>query len=167
MSTQYPLARKDRLVIRELTDEVLIYDLARNQALCLNGAAGAVWKLSDGQTSLRRIAERISQQLGATIEEETVWAAVEQLGRDHLLEYCVAKPKGSAPITRREQLRSLGKAAAIAGPMVAALAIPKSAAAASCIEQGRLCTPGSTPCCKGVCRQPGEGHAAYRCTSNS
>ena len=36
MSNQLPLARKDKLVVRELADEVLVYDLTRNKAFCLN-----------------------------------------------------------------------------------------------------------------------------------
>ncbi len=162
MSSQYPLSRKDKLVVRELADEVLVYDLARNKALCLNKVAGAVWKQSDGQTSAAQIAADISRQLGATVEEKAVWTAIDHLGRDHLLEYCIPPPSG---ITRRQQLRSLAKAAAIAGPMIATLAVPNAASAASCIQQGNLCSPGSTPCCKGTCRRPNT-NPAFRCTGN-
>ena len=34
-----PTARKNDLVIQELPDELLIYDLSRNKALCLNQTA--------------------------------------------------------------------------------------------------------------------------------
>ncbi|HUQ94783.1 MAG TPA: PqqD family peptide modification chaperone, partial [Bryobacteraceae bacterium] len=134
-------------MVRELADEVLVYDLARDKAYCLNPIAGAVWKHSDGQTSAGQIAERVSLQLGATVEEQAVWTAIEQLGRDHLLEYCISAPGG---VTRREHLKSFGKAAAIAGPMVAALAVPKGAAGAqSCIPNNKPCNPVGIPCCKG------------------
>jgi hypothetical protein len=153
MSTQNPLARKDQLVVRELADEVLIYDLTRNKAFCLNQVAGAVWKQSDGQKSAGQIAEDLSQQLGATIEEQAVWTAVEQLGRDNLLEYCIPTPTGAARVTRRAQLKSLAKAAAIAGPIVASLAIPQKAFASclnSGVNQNGSCT--ASKCCSGSCK---------------
>jgi Coenzyme PQQ synthesis protein D (PqqD) len=166
MNNQYPLARKDKLVVRELAEEVLAYDLVREKALCLNKLAGAVWKLSDGQKSVREIAENVSQQFGATVEEKVVWTAIDQLGRDHLLEYCISMPAKNSGVTRRKQLKSLGRAAAITGPLVAALTPPKASAAQSCIPQGTLCTPGGPPCCKGTCQRHGNGNAQYRCTGN-
>src|SRR5437762_12099577 len=108
MSNQLPLARKDKLVVRELADEVLVYDLTRNKAFCLNRLAGAVWKQSDGQKSVPHIAKSLSAQFDASIEDSAVWSAIEHLGKDHLLEYCVAMP---SDMTRRQHLRSLGKAA--------------------------------------------------------
>ena len=155
MNTRYPLARKDQLVVRELGGEVLVYDLTRDQALCLNPLAGAVWKLSDGRKSASQIAAEVSRRLGATVDERTVWTAIDRLGRDHLLEYCIPMPVG---MTRRQQLKSLGKAAAIAGPLVAALSAPTSALAASCIEPGQPCHVGGPPCCNKsqVCRATGK-----------
>lgn len=160
MNTQYPLARKDRLVIRELEGEALVYDLARNRALCLNRLASAVWKQSDGQRSARQIAAEISRELRATVDERTVWAVIDQLGRDHLLEYCIPKPAG---VTRRQQLTSLGKAAAVAGPLIAVLASPSSAQVASCVPPGHPCVVGGPKCCNThqTCRKPGAD--VFRC----
>lgn len=159
MNPQYPLARKHKLVVRELADEVLIYDLTRNKALCLNRVAGAVWKRSDGQNSARQIAEDLSEQFGATIEEGAVWSAVDQLGRDHLLEYCIPMPSSISGMTRRQQLKSFGRAAAIAGPMVAALAIPASADnQGSCIKTGQTCSA-NTQCCSHACITNKAGHS--------
>src|SRR5690242_19229747 len=115
MNMQYPLARKEKLVVRELDGEVLIYDSARNKAFCLHQLAGAVWKLSDGNKSAARIAREISTQLKATVDEKLVWSAIDRLGRDNLLEYCIPVP------SRRQHLKAWGKAAAIAGPLVSAL----------------------------------------------
>src|SRR5690348_5808748 len=138
MNAQYPLARKDGLVVRQLDAEVLVYDLARNKALCLNKLAGAVWKQSDGQTSARQIAEDLSGQLSVTVDERMVWAAIDQLGRDHLLEYCITMP---ARVTRRQQLKYLGKAAAFAGPLVAAVSAVADDDKRSCVPSHKPCTP--------------------------
>jgi len=162
MNSQYPLARKDKLVVRELGDEVLVYDLTRNKAFCLNKLARAVWKASDGQKSVTRIADDLSTELGATIDDEAVWSAVDQLGRDHLLEYCITRQGSGSLVTRRQQLKSLGRAAAIAGPVVAALAVPKGAAAASCVNTCNAANV-SRPCCSGgTCRENGQS-GTYSC----
>ncbi len=150
---QFPLARKDHLVIRDLADEVLIYDLARNKALCLNRTAGAVWKRSNGHNSARQIAQDVSHQLGATINEEAVWTVLGQLGRDQLLEFCVSAPSHAVGVTRREQLKSFGRAAAMGAPLVATLAIPKNAlAAGSCVPAGGNCGSGASCCPNSVCK---------------
>jgi hypothetical protein len=78
-----------------------------------------------------------------------VWSAIDQLGRDHLLQYCVAKQSSSPRMTRRQQLRSLGRAAAIAGPIVASLALPQRAAA-SCVTKGNPCNTTTLLCCTGL-----------------
>ena len=39
-----PRARKDGLVIKELVNETLVYDLERDEAQCLNQTAPLVWK---------------------------------------------------------------------------------------------------------------------------
>ncbi len=161
MSSQFPLARTTDLVVREVGDEVLVYDLVHHNAFCLNRLAGAVWKLSDGRSPVGQIAQAVSRQLGATIPESVVWPVIHQLGRDHLLAYCIPVPS-----SRRQHLRSLGTAAAATIPVVASLSVPKAAEAASCIPQGSLCSPGGPPCCKGSCHRPANGNPAFRCTGN-
>jgi hypothetical protein len=163
MSNQYPLARKDKLVVRELNGDTLVYDLTRNRALCLNRTAAAVWRASDGTRDAAQIADELSIEFGASIEENVVWAAIEQLGHDHLLEYCIAKPAGRSRMTRRKQLQYMGRAAGVGGPLIAALAVPKAQAAQSCIPSGKSCTPGGVPCCKGACTS-GKHGKTYQCS---
>ena len=52
----YPKTRQNDLVVQELPDEVLIYDLKNNKAYCLNHTAAFVWQHSDGQTPVKQIA---------------------------------------------------------------------------------------------------------------
>lgn len=59
--THLPQARTDDLVINELSDEVLVYDLQRDKAHCLNAAAASVWKQCDGRTTVAEIARRLSE----------------------------------------------------------------------------------------------------------
>jgi hypothetical protein len=47
-----PCARTEGLVVQTLADEVLVYDLERHKAHCLNHAAALIWKHCDGRTSV-------------------------------------------------------------------------------------------------------------------
>src|SRR5215475_2245933 len=122
-----PLARTDEVVVSELPDEILIYDKRRDKAHCLNSAAGMVWKLCDGRTSVGKMAERMSRELGTPVDEQIIWMALEELGRSHLLEERVKAP--AATISRRELARRIGLAAAIALPVVTSMLVPPAAAA--------------------------------------
>jgi len=48
-----PAARQEGLLVRELNDETLVYDLFNigHKAHCLNSTAALIWKYCDGQTS--------------------------------------------------------------------------------------------------------------------
>src|SRR5437764_14523577 len=80
-----PLARKEGLVIQELPDEVLVYDLDRDRAHCLNETAAFVWQRCDGRTSTVEIARFLGQKVNAPVDENVGCFAIEQLGRTHLI----------------------------------------------------------------------------------
>ncbi|HEX8686306.1 MAG TPA: PqqD family protein, partial [Pyrinomonadaceae bacterium] len=44
-----PRARAEGVVVREVAEEVLVYDLDTHRAVCLNATAAAVWRLCDGR----------------------------------------------------------------------------------------------------------------------
>jgi hypothetical protein len=150
MKARHPRRRQDGLIVREIAGEVLVYDKPRERALCLNETAAAVWKQCDGRTAPARIAKRL------VVDERLVWCALEQLGKDHLLEARVAQPAEMAGMTRRQQLKALGKAAAIAVPAVIAVTAPTAAEASTCAGANAPCLS-STQCCSRVCT---NGHCA-------
>ena len=47
-----PRARKEGLVVQDMPDELLVYDVDRHKAHCLNQTAALVWKRCDGKTSV-------------------------------------------------------------------------------------------------------------------
>jgi hypothetical protein len=47
-----PLARREKLVVQNLGDETLIYDLDENRAYCLNETAARVWQFCDGEKTV-------------------------------------------------------------------------------------------------------------------
>jgi hypothetical protein len=127
-----PQARTTDLVTREMPDELLVYDLKRHKAHCLNQTAAAVWKHCDGNTSVAEIASAMESDLQAEVEESTVWLAIERLGKANLLETRVAPPAGTAGISRREALRKLKLGASLAAPLVISVIAPTAARAATC-----------------------------------
>ncbi|HEX8474130.1 MAG TPA: PqqD family protein [Pyrinomonadaceae bacterium] len=145
-----PRARAGGLVVRELPEEVLVYDLERHRAICLNHTAALVWKHCDGETSVAEISRRLGAHLRLPVAEDVVWLALDQLARDHLLEGKIARPAAFSGISRRELMRRLGVAAAVALPLVTSVVAPTAAEAASCLPTGAACTA-PAECCSGLC----------------
>jgi hypothetical protein len=149
-----PLARQRQLIIKELQEELLVYDLERDKAHCLNKSAAAIWRLCDGVTSPAQIAAQLHQQSGSQIDEAFVWLALDQLDRDHLLNERIEWPQSIPRISRREAVKRIGLGAAIALPVVISITAPTPAQAATCRASGQPCTT-SVQCCSGFCRGNG------------
>ncbi len=146
-----PCARREGLVVRELPDEVLIYDRDRDKAHCLNQTAALIWKYCDGKTTVPTIARHLERDLETKpIDEKVVWFALSQLSKDHLLEDSVVPPAMLSGMTRREMVRVLGVAAVIAVPLVTSIVAPTPAQAATCLPSGAACSSGPQ-CCSGSC----------------
>ncbi len=69
-----------------MVDEVLIYDLDTNKAHCLNQTASLVWKACDGKKSVAEITQNLEKELNASVPEDLVWLAIDQLSQDNLLQ---------------------------------------------------------------------------------
>lgn len=133
-NSQYPLARTNGLVVQEVPNEVLVFDMETNEAHCLNETAAMVWKYCDGKTSVPQIAEILGENKGSAISDDLVWLAIDQLNEHKLLEKEVATK--FAGQSRREVLRKIGVASMVALPIIASMAAPKSVLAnVSCICQ--------------------------------
>ena len=146
-----PKARSVGVVVRELDEEVLVYDLDTHRAVCLNGAAASVWRLCDGRRTPEEIRRALAKANASAVPAEFVWLALEQLGRDGLLDARLpARPQALAGLSRREMMRRVGLAAAVALPAVASIVAPTPAQAASCLPTGAPCNDGAE-CCSSVC----------------
>lgn len=145
-----PRARKDNLIVKEMPDEVLVYDLLRDKAHCLNRTAAMVWNYCDGGTSAASIAGRLNRELNVTVDERFVWLALNQLSKNNLLEDKIVPPTLMAGIDRRQMIRALGVAAVVSVPIVTSILAPTAAQAASCLPTGADCTS-SAQCCSGIC----------------
>jgi coenzyme PQQ synthesis protein D (PqqD) len=128
-----PKARSTQLFVQELPDEVLLYDVERNEVHCLNGTAARVWALCDGERTVSEIAHLLGSDLEPDAAETLVWCALDQFTEKHLLEAitdsapALYKP---ADMTRRQMVLRLGLAVALL-PVVDSIMSPPAAMAAS------------------------------------
>ena len=139
-NTQNPMARQNGLVVQEMPDEVLVYDLDSNKAHCLNQSAAFVWKSCDGTNSVADIVHQFESNGNGKVTEDFVWLAIDQLNENGLLDGKVA-PRFAGQ-SRRQVLKTIGLASLVALPVIASLVAPQKAlGAASCV-----CVPNGAPC---------------------
>lgn len=132
---QLPLARTEQLIVKEVDDEVLVYDLKTDRAHCLNRTAGLVWKNCNGTTTIVDIAKSIESETGQTLDSHVIWLALDELRKFNLLDRLSFPPVYLAGVNRRQLMRTLG-VAAIALPVIMSIAAPAAEA------QGSTVTPG-------------------------
>jgi len=145
-----PETRRSGLVVRELPDEVVVYDLEQHRAHCLNRTAALVFKNADGT----RTRADLVRLLGPGATDAVVALALEELQAAGLLVPSPeSQPRGEG-MSRRELARRVGLAAAIVLPAVITMVAPTPAeASASCTNNcagrpvGTLCSSfGANPC---------------------
>jgi hypothetical protein len=163
-NSRQPLARMENVVVQEMPEETLVYDLQTNKAFCLNQTAALVWKNCTGTKSVAEIAEIVGKETKSVVTDEFVWLAIDQLGKDNLLEN-----KPEAPVfmkngvSRRDAMRRIGLATAVALPLVAALSVPSAAFASnSCVNNPCVVAAGGgvTTACANPCTCSGAGNPA-------
>lgn len=143
-----PRARKNGLLIRELGDETLVYDLDRHKAYCLNQTSALVWRQCDGRNDVADIASSIQSELETTMDADVVRLALKQLRRANLIE--ATMETRSPGLSRRELIKRAGIAAAVTLPLVTSIVAPTAVEAATCGAKGAACTTGAN-CCSGLC----------------
>jgi hypothetical protein len=153
----HPRARQASLIVKEVDDETLVYDLETDKAHCLNDTAARIWKRCDGRTTVREISARLGAELNIKVDEDVVWLALDQLAKFRLLEEAPVKPAHLAGVSRRQAVRALGVAALVL-PMVNSLVVPTAAQTASPppIPPGGCCVS-PNQCVSQTCLQEPEG----------
>jgi hypothetical protein len=137
-----PRAREEGLIIKYLPEEVLVYDLAREKAHCLNPTAALVWKYCDGDKTARQIKDAMEKETQTAIDEQLVWLALEQLQAFDLIVGEIQRPAILKDMSRRELIRRIG-VTAVAIPAIISIVAPSAQAQASCSSNNR---PDGCPC---------------------
>jgi hypothetical protein len=89
--------RTERLIVRELGDDTIVYDLDNDQVHALSGAVAQVWNAADGGVAITALSEK------AGVDEATAVAAVERLCEKNLLRTTL--PAG---LSRRQLMQRAG-----------------------------------------------------------
>jgi hypothetical protein len=126
-----PRARVEGLIVKELPDEVLVYDLESHKAHCLNRAAAAIWKHFDGKSSISEVASRATGESDGPMDSEVVLLALNQLKKAKLILEDNDSPKPAGHLSRRDLIKRLGLAAT-AVPLVTSILAPTAYANISC-----------------------------------
>jgi len=132
--TKAPRARKDQLIVKEVRDDLLVYDLKTYKAHCLNDTAARVWRSCDGRRTVADIAQRLQRDLKSPVKDQIVWLALDQLEKFNLLTSRTPKPKGMPQVSRRTLIRT-GATAAILLPLIVTISAPTALAAGTAITE--------------------------------
>lgn len=148
MDTYSPKTRSTRLFVQELPNELVVYDVERNEVHCLNGTAARVWTLCDGNSTVAEIARQLGSDCAPEEAETLVWLALDQFAEKHLLEETSAPAlHRPADMTRRQMVLQVGLIVGLL-PMVDSIIAPPAALAQS---PAPGCTPQPTGMGPGGC----------------
>src|SRR5579885_2972956 len=123
---RFPRARQSDLLLQDMDQELLIYDLKRHKAYCLNRTAALIWKHCDGSNSSEDLRRLLESDLQTTVPAEVVRLGLVRLTSLRLLDH--GAERGRSGPSRREALVKAGKTAAWLLPVVTAMVAPTPAA---------------------------------------
>lgn len=134
-----PRARTTELLIEELEDELLVYDLAADRAHRLNPTAATVFRQADGTRTVQDIVDALAKQVGVLADEDLVLITLDELVEAGLVEDYATRSTKDARSSRRKFIQRAGAvgAAAAALPIVHSIIAPTVAQA-----QSPGCEPG-------------------------
>lgn len=169
MRSLMPRARQHEVVVEELPDETLVYDLKRHRAHCLNPTSALVWQNCDGRTTMAEAAGILEDKLGVPRGDEMVRLALYQLQKAKLLEEGVNFQREPARFARREVVRKLVMVggASILLPLITSIKAPLAAQAGSTTTATdcKLCQGIGLPCSDRpgrICTLSGNGKCKCR-----
>jgi peptide-methionine (S)-S-oxide reductase len=130
--TLAPSARRHRLFVQDVGDEIVVFDQETRKAHRLNPTAALVWRACDGRTAVSDIVKAMQSKLGPAADENLVRVALGRLEAARLLEAEIGHARDEIVERRRAFLqKSAAGAASVLMPVVATLPRPSLAAALS------------------------------------
>lgn len=121
MGKEFPRRRDERVVVKDVASELVVYDLDTDHVHYLDAQVGSVWQACDGRTPVEEIARRVGVTPGVTA------GIVGELADKGLM---AEVPSG---LTRRQMLQRSAAvgAGALAIPAIQSIAAPLAAYAQS------------------------------------
>jgi hypothetical protein len=149
-----PKAKRREIVVQELPDELMIYDLETDRGFCLNQTARVIFEQCDGESTCRESIEVISGKLGVKIDESILWSTIQKFHQAGLLEPDTTL--NSVPRILRRDLIKSAASLTIAMPLIASIVAPAAVNAQSivCVPPGGNCLvdiiTNTNNCCPGA-----------------
>jgi hypothetical protein len=146
-----PCARSEDLIVEELGEELLVYDMKADRGHCLSPIAARVWRRCDGRTPAKDMSAELE------LDPDAVGRALNELTACKLLqptpELSVVAVSGDGA-TRRELATRFVKAGAVAAaaPLIVSVAAPTPAQAQTLAFCAQFTPQGCGPCAgQGCC----------------
>lgn len=150
----------NNLLVQNLNDEVMIYNLDTNNSYCLNSTAATVFNACNGSDTV----EDLKRQTG--LSDEIIYLSLDELKKHDFIGSDYSSP--FTGMSRRAAVKRVGLASMAALPVIASLVAPSAANAASNLAApGTILdfsTPG-TPQTSAQCNTA-VSSGASRCASN-
>lgn len=163
-----PRARREEIVVQSLADELLVYDLKRHKAFCLNETAALIWKHCDGRTDISSLRNILEKEMGAPLDEEVIFFGLEQLNNHRLLLKDSIAGQGKISPSRRAALKKVGAATLISLPAIISIIAPTAASAQTGLITEAQCNAATDGrCCTNMARCMGNANMCNgaACTS--
>lgn len=129
-----PQSQLQNVVVQNLDEEILIYDLAANKAFCLNETTAIIYQACNGKTTFEELKAEQS------LNDEIIFLALDELKRHNLLAIETDYQSPFAGMTRREVIRKVGLTSMIALPLISSIVAPSAiqAQSAACAAPGTV-----------------------------
>jgi hypothetical protein len=161
-----PFLRTENLVVKELSSELLVYDLETNKAYCLNETARLILDECNGTNSIDEAVDSLNHKLKTNVNEEIIWMMIEQFKKSNFLKGDYEVPIQTSKVSRRKMLQTAASLG-IALPIVASLVAPVATHAQSCPGVQQTCSNNEVnpiPCCQGLqCINTESGPTGFTC----
>jgi hypothetical protein len=129
----HPKARTEQVLVQEVPNETLIYDLQKAKVHCLNRTSSLVWRHCDGKTSRAELTRIVEKEFAVTNADEIVALALEQLHRRNLVELPGEAWTTVHRANRRSILKKLAMAATL--PLIMTVTAPGARAQFSFVNR--------------------------------
>ena len=142
--------QRTNAISRQLDDELIVYDAESHQAHSLNHTAATVWKSCNGKTKVAEMVAKLQKVLPG-IDNRILLVTLIKLQEAGLLTEGASSSRSQVGFpSRRDVIRKMGKAVAVALPVVTSIVVPTPSMALSCFPLGHTCTKNSD-CCSNRC----------------
>lgn len=175
-----PQAQIKDIIVQEIENELLIYNLTTNKAYSLNSTAKLVYQSCDSKTSIAEFAKRHN------LSSDLIFFALDELKKEDLLEENSSYKSPFIGISRREVVKKVGLTTLVALPIIASVVAPSAIMAqsglsglrgscttsANCTSSAPNCTTTPNPggqmiCCAGSISYYDTGGIVNSCSGGS